>query len=113
MTKPSDEYMKEFMKKRGWYVHSKNEYIIPEPVYIADSVVWATAHKGDETPYYCLYYSGTNSMTVLENRNDVWKEIQFDEIENLYGFFWKFMLEHYSIKERLKEYENVQKTSKV
>lgn len=59
------------------------------PFYIGDSIVWATYAKGDEDPYYCLYYGGTNDLRIIKNDNGIWSNININEINNLCGFVWK------------------------
>jgi hypothetical protein len=68
-----------------------NRKLLP-PRYIGDGIVWLAALNGDNDPYYVLYDGGTNDLRIVENRNGAWRNIEVNQIQNLYGFIWKMLL---------------------
>lgn len=72
-----------------------------KPVYCGISTVWETSITGDE-PIYAIFAAGTNRLVILEKRSRSWKEIKLEEVENLYGLFWRMCVQ-ISLQRQLEE----------
>lgn len=70
-----------------------------KPVHCGISTVWATAIRDDE-PVYAIFEAGTNRLVILERLGSEWREVQLNEVENLYGLLWQ-MCVAWSLKRML------------
>ena len=74
-----------------------------DPVFAGYSKVWSPIN--DDDPYYKIYYCGTNCFKIMsyDSSNDEWVEVELDEVVNLYGLFWKMVLEIDRLKQMLEK----------
>jgi hypothetical protein len=62
--------------------------VVNGPVYVGASIIWA-AEVNKDTPIYAVYYGGTNNFVILRKyENSEWEEIEYAQVDNLYGFIW-------------------------
>lgn len=59
-----------------------------KPVWEGFDVVWAMAVDAT-IPYYQVYDTGTNSLTILRYMNKRWGICAMTDIQNLYGVMWQ------------------------
>jgi hypothetical protein len=65
-----------------------------KPSYENTGNVWAAANTG-KLPIYRFYSCGTNCLKVLKYTldNDVWEEVEIENVHTLYGIMWLMCLE--------------------
>ena len=67
------------------------------PAFCGTNNVWAAANSEDLS-VYALYHGGTNRLVVLEKRENIWKRIDLQDIENIYPIIWKMCLKINSLR---------------
>lgn len=97
----TEEEYKVFFGENCWYPNKKFE-----PTFEMTSNVWAMASRKD-LPVYRIYYCGTNCFKVLKYTwyDDKWECIKLEEIEDLYGYFWKIILHISSLGWKYSEWD--------